>query len=386
MSHQSFDTRIVHNKINQGDALNSKSTPIYQTSSFTFKDLDHLESYYAGEASFSYSREKNPNTEELGQTVANLEGAEAGVAASSGTSAILAGILSVVQAGDHIVAAEDLYGGTHHLITKELTSFGFEVSIVSFADKKKVEEAIQPNTKLLYTESVSNPFLRVEDLEGLVSLAKEHDLYTMVDNTFATPYLLQPYKKGIDIVVHSATKYIGGHSDVTSGIVVGNEELMAKAKQKVSALGANLSAFEAWLTQRGVKTLGLRMKQQSANAQTLAESLQQDELVDQVFYPEYVSEQGHGAIVTIELSKKVDIEQFFRSLGWIKLTPTLGGLETTVSYPIRTSHRALTDEERALIGVNDYVIRLSIGIEESADIIAQFKEAIHESVKENSQK
>ncbi len=381
MSHSSFETRVVHNKVEQETAVHSKSTPVYQTSSFTFKDLDHLESYYEGETAFSYSRENNPNTEELGQSVANLEEAEAGVAASSGTSAILAGILAVVKAGDHIVAAEDLYGGTYNLITKELTSFGIEVTIVSFADPKEVEQAIQENTKLLYTESVSNPFLRVENLEKLVELARRYGLFTMVDNTFATPYLLQPCKQGVDIVVHSATKYIGGHSDVTSGVVVGSKEIMAQAKRKVISLGANLSPYEAWLTQRGAKTLALRMKRQSANAKEVADSLKQEELVERVYYPDHVSENGHGAIVTIELSRKTEIERFFRSLGWIKLTPTLGGIETTVSYPIKTSHRSLTDEERNKIGVNDYVVRLSIGIEESADMVSQFKEAITHSVK-----
>ncbi|MFC7062844.1 trans-sulfuration enzyme family protein [Halobacillus seohaensis] len=381
MSKRSFSTRVVHNKLNQDTALNSKATPIYQTSAFTFRDLDHLESYYAGEVPYSYTRENNPNTDELGQTVANLEGAPSGVAASSGISAIMAGILSVVEAGDHILAAEDLYGGTHQLITKQLASFGIEYTMVSFADEQSIEAAIRPNTKLLYTESISNPFLRVENIENLVKLGKQHDLRTMVDNTFATPYLLQPYTKGIDIVAHSATKYIGGHSDVTSGVVVGHEELITKAKQRIIGLGTNLSPFEAWLTQRGSKTLALRVKQQSHNADQVAQMLNEDDGVERVYYPEYVSERGKGAIVTIELAEKVDVEAFFKSLGWIKLAPTLAGVETTVSYPVRTSHRALTVEERNKIGINDYVIRLSIGIEEAEDIAAQFKQAIHQSIK-----
>ena len=380
MSHSSFETKVVHQKFDQKQVQNSKNTPIYQSTAFTFKDLDHLESYYEGGSPYLYSRERNPNTDELSETIAQLEEAEAGVATSSGMSAILAGILAVASPGDHIIAADHVYGGTHKLLNSELKTFGIEVTMVSFADLDKVKNEIKSNTTLLYTESVSNPFLRVEDLGALVSLAKDNGLYTMVDNTFATPYLLQPFTQGIDLVVHSATKYIGGHSDVTSGVLVGGGELIQKATQKVVTLGANLSPFEAWLTQRGAKTLALRMKQQSHNAKELARALQSNDHVHHVYYPEFVSDRGNGAIVTIELSERVQVETFFKSLGWIKIAPTLAGVETTVSYPVRTSHRALSDQERENIGINDYVIRLSIGIEEAADIIEQFQTAIKQSV------
>nr|WP_079477171.1 aminotransferase class I/II-fold pyridoxal phosphate-dependent enzyme [Halobacillus salinus] len=375
----SFDTKVVHQKLNQKQVQNSKNTPIYQSTAFTFEDLDHLESYYEGDVPYLYSRERNPNTDELSQTIAALEEAEAGVATSSGMSAILAGILAVASPGDHIVAADDVYGGTHKLLNAELDTFGIEVTMVSFRDLENVQQAIKENTMLLYTESVSNPFLRVENVEGLVQLAKDHGLATMVDNTFATPYLLQPVLKGVDLVVHSATKYIGGHSDVTSGVLVGKENLIQKATQKVVTLGANLSPFEAWLTQRGAKTLGLRMKQQSGNAKALASALEENDLVQQVYYPKFVSERGNGAIVTIELGQQVNVETFFKSLGWVKIAPTLAGVETTVSYPIRTSHRALSDAQREQIGINSRVIRLSIGIEETNDIIQQFEEALKQS-------
>ncbi|SFK38288.1 Cystathionine beta-lyase/cystathionine gamma-synthase [Halobacillus dabanensis] len=380
MTKPSFETKIVHHKADQRQVPNSKSTPIYQTSAFTFKDLDHLESYYEGESPYLYTRERNPNTDELAGTVAELEEAPAGVATSSGMSAILAGILAVVEPGDHIVAAEDVYGGSHKLITKEFPNFGIGVTMVSFADVEEVEKAVTDKTKLLYTESISNPFLRVENLEKIVGLARVKGLKTMVDNTFATPYLLQPYLSGIDLVVHSGTKYIGGHSDATCGVLVGDEALIQAAKQKMVTLGANLSPFEAWLTQRGAKTLGLRMKQQSYNAQKVAEALRENDAVDTVYYPAYVSERGHGAIVTIELSDAVDIDTFFRTLGWIKIAPTLAGVETTVSYPVRTSHRALSEAEREKIGINDYVIRLSIGIEDHEDIIQQLTSTIADSI------
>ncbi|MET3683160.1 cystathionine gamma-synthase [Alkalibacillus flavidus] len=376
MSKQSIHTQIVHQKIDQTEATTSKTTPIYQTSAFTFRDLDHIEQYYAGEVPYLYTRENNPNTAELGQTIAELEQAPAGVASSSGISAIMAGILAVAQAGDHIVAAEDLYGGTQQLITKQLASLGIDYTLVDFSSNDAITDAIQPNTKLLYTESITNPFLRVEAIESLVQIARDHQIKTMVDNTFATPYLLQPYTLGVDLVAHSATKYLGGHSDVTSGVIVGDPDLIAKANQKVVGLGMNLSPYEAWLTVRGVKTLALRMREQSANAKQVATHLSENNGVKHVYYPEFVSHHGNGAIVTIELAHNLDVTTFFKSLGWIKIAPTLAGVETTVSYPSKTSHRALTDEERNKLGINDYVVRISIGIEEGDDIVDQLNQAI----------
>ncbi|MGE8206934.1 trans-sulfuration enzyme family protein [Heyndrickxia sp. NPDC080065] len=377
---QSFETKIVHNSLKQTENIRSKSTPIYQTSAFTFSSLEELEGFYHGESPYLYTRTGNPNTDELGQAVANLEGAPAGVATSSGISAILAGILSVASTGDHIVAAEDIYGGSHHLLKQELNELGIETTFVSFGDVNEVRSAIQANTKLLYSETVTNPFLRVENIKALVQLGKKYNLYTMVDNTFATPYLLNPYLEGVHLVAHSATKYLGGHSDVTAGVVVGNEELIMKARQKVVNLGCNLSSFEAWLTCRGIKTMALRMERQAYNAQQLAESLSKNSHVKKVYYPTNLSTKGNGAIVTIELSESCDIHRFFSSLGWVTIVPTLAGVETTVSYPLGTSHRALSLEEQQKIGINKQVVRISIGIEEAEDIIKQFEEAIQLSI------
>ncbi|MBS4205963.1 trans-sulfuration enzyme family protein [Lederbergia citrea] len=375
----SFETKVVHQSQKNKNNFTSKASPIHQTSSFSFKDLDELEGYFEGETPYLYSRYGNPNTDELGAAVAALEGTESGAASSSGMSAILAGILAVVKNGDHIVACDDLYGGTYHLLDEELKNFGINVSFVSFANEEEVREAIQPNTKLLYTESITNPFLRVEDISGLVQLGQEFNLFTMVDNTFATPYLMQPCREGIDLVVHSATKYLGGHSDVSAGVIVGKENLIQAAKQKIVSLGGNLSPFEAWLTCRGVKTLALRMEKQSRNAQAVAVMLKQNENISKVYYPEGVSERGNGAIVTIELSQQCNIRTFFASLGWIKIVPSLGGVETTVSYPYGTSHRNLPAEAQEKLGINERVVRLSIGIENEQDIVEQFFQAIEKS-------
>ena len=375
-----FDTKAVRfPRKTKADTV-SKVQPIYQTSSFVFEDLDDLESFYEGKKDYLYTRVSNPNTDDLGMGVADLEGAPKGVATSSGLSAILAGVLAVVKSGDHIVACEDLYGGTFSLFDGELPDFGIDVTFVDFTNKEEVEKAIRPNTKLLYTESVTNPLLRVEDLSLLAELGEKHELVTMVDNTFATPYLLQPYRSGIDLVVHSATKYIGGHSDVTAGVLVGREDLLAKAKAKVINLGANLSPFEAWLGCRGLKTMSVRMERHVRNAAFLASELRDVEGVRNVYYPEYVAERGNGAMVSIELDGKTDVKTFFKSLEWVKIIPTLAGLDTTVSYPIATSHRSIPEDTRQKLGINKQLVRISVGIENENDIVSAFKNAVEKSL------
>ncbi|WLR54345.1 aminotransferase class I/II-fold pyridoxal phosphate-dependent enzyme [Mesobacillus subterraneus] len=371
-----FETEVLHSIHTKQKGIKSKATPIYQTSAFTFNDLDELEGFYQGEGSYLYSRVGNPNTDELGQSVAALEYAEDGVAASSGLAAILAGVLAVARNGDHIVAADDVYGGSFHMLKAELERFGIETTFVSFSDLDKVKQAIKQNTKLLYTESITNPLLRVEKLEEVISLAKNRNLTVLVDNTFATPLHVRPFLLGADLVVHSATKYIGGHSDVTSGVVVGKKELIAEARARIVNLGANLSPFEAWLTCRGLKTLALRMKAQSENARLLADSLSDNQNVAKVYYPFAEGEKGFGAIVTIELAEHVDTDLFFKSLGWVKIVPTLAGVETTVSHPLKTSHRALPPQAQAELGITYRLVRISVGIENSQDIIEQFKAAL----------
>ncbi|MBT2686241.1 PLP-dependent aspartate aminotransferase family protein [Bacillus sp. ISL-37] len=371
-----FETEVLHSIHTEQRGIKSKATPIYQTSAFTFNDLDELEGFYQGEGNYLYSRVGNPNTDELGQSVAALEHAEDGVAASSGLAAILAGVLAVVKNGDHIVAADDVYGGSFHMLKAELERFGVETTFVSFSDLGKVEQAIKHNTKLLYTESITNPLLRVEKLEEVIALAKKRNLTVLVDNTFATPLYVRPFLLGADLVVHSATKYIGGHSDVTSGVVVGKKELIAEARARIVNLGANLSPFEAWLTCRGLKTLALRIKAQSQNARLLADSLSENKNVSKVYYPFAEGEKGFGAIVTIELAEHVDTDQFFKSLGWIKIVPTLAGVETTVSHPLKTSHRALPPETQAELGITYRLVRVSVGIENADDIIEQFEAAL----------
>ncbi len=371
-----FDTQTVHFQQEISASVRSKASPVYQTSAFVFKDLEEMEAAFQKTDHFYYTRVNNPNTQDLGQGVARLEGAPKGVATSSGLSAILAGVLSVAKGGDHIVASEDVYGGTYTLLSRELTAFGIDVSFVPFADLEQVKRAIRSNTVLLYSESITNPLLRVEQIEHIVQLAQSHQLKTMIDNTFATPYFIRPYEMGVDLVVHSATKFIGGHSDVTAGVLVGNEDVMASAKEKVVNFGSSLSPFEAWLACRGLKTLSVRMERQAKNAATLAEHLKRHPSVKRVYYPKGVSAKGNGAIVSMELADACDVASFFKSLSWIKIVPTLAGVDTSVSYPAGTSHRTLSADMRDRLGITSNLVRISVGIEDAEDIISAFDNAL----------
>lgn len=374
----SFNTKALHGE-KLPKNIQSKATPIYQTSVFSFNSLEEMEGYYNGESPYLYTRVGSPNADELANIIARLEGAPDGVAASSGIGAITAAILAVAKSGDHIVAAQDVYGGTFYTMKEELSRMGIETSFVDFENLAAVEAAIRPETVILYTESIANPFLRVENLSGVSALAKQKELVFIVDNTFATPFLIKPYELGADLIVHSATKYIGGHSDVSAGVVVGSKEYIKAARARVVNVGMNLSPFESWLACRGAKTLGLRMERQSQNAEKVAEWLRTQQKVENVFYPKGVSERGNGAIVTIDLTKDADESAFFRSLGWIGIVPSLAGVETSVSWPFGTSHRSLNAEEKAAVGVSEKTIRISIGIEEAAEIIGQFEKALAEA-------
>lgn len=376
-----FDTKTVHFQENDGEKNKSKTKPIYQTSSFAFNDLNDMEEYFQGGKDHLYTRYSNPNTDDLGHGVAQLEEAPAGLATSSGMSAILVGVLSIASPGDHMIVPLDLYGGTYSLFQQEIQEWGLQVSVVDFKDYKNIEEAIQSNTKLLYAESVTNPLLRQENIEALTKFARNHELHVMIDNTFPSPYLIQPFTDGADLVVHSATKYIGGHSDVSAGVLVGTEELIAKAKKKMINIGANLSPFEAWLGCRGLKTLSLRMAKQSANAEKLARWFKKNTGAAVVYYPENLSEKGNGAMVSVDLGDDYDIYSFFESLGWIKIVPTLAGVETTVSYPLNTSHRTVPVEIRQQLGITPGTARISVGIEDSEDIIEQFSKALEHAKK-----
>ncbi len=378
---ESFETKTVHIHHNPVHPDVSKATPIYQTSVFAFPGLEEVEDYYAGKRDYLYTRNGNPNQVELAEAVARLEEAEQGVGAASGMGAIMAGLLAVLNPGDHLLASHEIYGGTYALLHKELSRFQIEMELIDLSRCESLEPHVRPNTKLFYLETITNPLLTVADLPYWMEQAKQHGLLTMVDNTFATPYLIRPMSFGADLVVHSATKYIGGHSDVTAGVLVGRRDLLQRAKEIVVSFGASLSPFEAWLAARGLKTLALRMERQCDNAEKIAAFLSQHAAVKTTYYPEendvaFFQHKRRGAMVSFCLADEARVYDFYRRCKLITLAPSLAGVETTLSHPVTTSHRALSVEQREASGITMGLVRLSAGIEAAEDIIADLRQAL----------
>ncbi|GED72310.1 methionine gamma-lyase [Brevibacillus reuszeri] len=376
-----FETKTVHIGHEPLRQVKSKSTPIYQTSVFAFAGLEEVEQFYTGDGEYLYTRNGNPNQAELSDAIAALERAEAGVSAASGMGAIMAGLLSVLGPGDHVLASHEIYGGTYALLYKELSRFGIELTSINLNEEASLADHVRPNTKLFFLETITNPLLTVVDMPYWIEQAKQHGLTVMVDNTFATPYLVQPYSLGANLVVHSATKYIGGHSDVTSGVLVGDPERIARAREIVVNYGASLSPFEAWLTARGLKTLAIRMERQCDNASQVADFLEKHSAIKRVYYPSkeatsFFHRQKQGAMVSFSLADESKIYDFYRALDWIKFAPSLAGVETSVSHPVTTSHRAFTEEQRQATGITMGLVRLSVGIEAAEDIIFELNRAL----------
>ncbi|RNB77290.1 PLP-dependent transferase [Brevibacillus panacihumi] len=376
-----FETKTVHIGHQPLRHAQSKTTPIYQTSVFAFNGLEEVEQYYAGEGEYLYTRNGNPNPTELADAIAKLEAAEEGVSAASGMGAIMAGLLAVLKPGDHMLASHEIYGGTYALMSKELSRMGIELECINLNELTSLEPFIRPNTRMFFLETITNPLLRVVDMPFWIKQAKQFGLSVMVDNTFATPYLVQPFLLGADLVVHSATKYIGGHSDVTSGVLVGRKDLVTRAREIVVNYGASLSPFEAWLTSRGLKTLALRMERQCDNASQVAAFLKGHPAVSTVYYPSeadtrFFTRNKQGAMVSFCLQDESKIYSFYRNLDWIPFAPSLAGVETSVSHPVTTSHRAFSEEQRQATGITMGLVRLSVGIEAAEDIIAELDKAL----------
>ncbi|MBO8162633.1 MAG: PLP-dependent transferase [Brevibacillus sp.] len=376
-----FETKTVHISHAPLGEERSKTTPIYQTSVFAFSGLEEVEQYYAGQRGYLYTRNGNPNQVELAEAIASLEEAEAGVSAASGMAAIMAGLLTVLSPGDHILASDELYGGTYALLAKELSRFQIELERINLKQMTSLDGHVRPETRMLLLETITNPLLTVVNMPHWIREAKKHGLITMIDNTFATPYLVRPILFGADLVVHSATKYIGGHSDVTAGVLVGRTDLIDRAREIIVNYGASLSPFEAWLAARGVKTLALRMERQCENAQQVAAFLRRHPAVRATYYPSesdvsFFHNPKRGAMVSFSLRDESQVYSFYRSLKWIKLAPSLAGVETSVSHPVTTSHRALTEEQRQASGITRGLVRLSVGIEADEDIIAELAQAL----------
>jgi cystathionine beta-lyase/cystathionine gamma-synthase len=375
--------------------IHPKVTPIYQTSVFKFNSLAELEEYYTvpGRGGrYGYSRSEHPNSDELVAEVAKLEGAEGGgVATGAGLAGLLAAVLATCQAGDHMLCPAELYGGSVVLLSVELSRLGIETTYVPLADLYDLAQHRKPNTKLVLAEVLSNPLLTVLDGPRLAKACQEQGLLLLIDSSFTSPILTQPLSWGADMVWHSVTKYLAGHSDVTAGVVVARDPAIGKRLRQVTTnLGLMLAPLDSWLAVRGLKTLRLRMRQHSENALAVAQLLAAHPAVAQVFYPGLATAPGHalateqllnglyGGMLSMRLAddSAEAVDRFIQKSKLFPLAPSLAGVASSCSYPTATSHRGLTDEQRRSLGITPGVVRLSVGIEEPAELLADLKQAL----------
>jgi len=366
-----LSTKLIHGGISEDPLTGAVSVPIYQTSTYRQKKLGQ-----PGE--FEYSRSGNPTRMALEELIAELEGGVKGFAFGSGLAAIHA-TLSLFQPGDHLILGDDVYGGTFRLLEKVFKPLGLAYTMVDSRDLTQLEAALTAETKALLLETPSNPLLKIIDLEKSAQWAKSHDLLTIVDNTFATPYLQQPLALGADIVLHSGTKYLGGHSDLVAGLATTNDDALAeKIGFYQNAIGGVLGPQDSWLLQRGIKTLGVRMEAHQKNAAIIAEELVKHPAVATVYYPGLSEHPGHeiaakqmrgfGGMVAFELVDESSVAAFVESLEVITLAESLGGVESLIEVPAVMTHASIPKEQREASGIKDGLIRLSVGIEDIEDL------------------
>jgi cystathionine beta-lyase/cystathionine gamma-synthase len=360
------------------------ATPIYQTS--TFEVIDNDQQLRATNTDKFYTRNGNPTNTVAESAIASLEGADGALLFASGMGAITTSILAMLKSGDHIVAQRDIYGGVTKFFSQWLPKLGIETTLVDTAEYDQHARAVRPNTKLLYLESPTNPLVRVVDLHKAAALAKKHALITMIDSTFATPINQRPIEFGIDLVMHSGTKYFGGHSDLICGIIAGRKDLIEKIHGTRTTLGGVMDPHAAWLLLRGIKTLAVRVQRQNENALRVAQFLARHSKVRRVHYPlleghperAVAREQMHGGggMLSFEVDGSgEDARRLSESLRLFTLAPSLGGVDSLVCIPVLTSHAMISAELRQKMGVTEQLIRLSIGIENVDDLIADLEQA-----------
>ncbi|PQJ72449.1 MULTISPECIES: trans-sulfuration enzyme family protein [Polaribacter] len=372
-----INTTCVHVGEVKDEQFKGAVSPIYTATSYAFDGVDVKR----------YPRYFNtPNQEMLHKKIAALEKTEDALIFGSGMAAISAALFAFLKKGDHVVIQQVIYGGTYNFIVSEFDKFGIEYS---FTESDKVEDfkpLIKANTKVLYIETPSNPLLGITDMKAIAALAKENGILTMIDNTFASPINQNPIDFGIDIMLHSATKYMGGHSDISAGAIAATTEHIEKIWKTAINFGGNLSDQTVWLLERSLKTLNLRVKEQTKNAQKMAEFLENNADIDRVYYPGLKSHpqyelakkqmKGFGAMMSFELSEGIDAMKFQNYLQLIKPSMSLAGLESTTVSPVQTTHALLSEEERLARGIKDGLIRFSVGIEEAEDLIKDILQAI----------
>ena len=347
-----------------------------------FTDLDDYEAVARGEKpGYYYGRNSNANRETLERAVAELEGAQAGVATASGMAALHAAILALAPRPTTIVATRELYGGTAALLRQDLEPAGYEVQFLDVTDLDAVRRSVQ-SAGLVIAETITNPLCRVPDLEAIATLARDRGVPFLVDNTFATPLLCRPLELGATAVMHSATKYLGGHSDLVAGVIVGEASLMGTARARVARTGTPLGPFDAWLALRGLRTLDVRMRRHSENSLVLARALRGIRGVVRVYHPlleggNRLLPHGSGGMMAFDLEGgREAVQRMINRFHLVTFAASLGGVETTISYPEITSHRSMSPEERAVLGVGPGTVRVSVGIEDPDDIVADFAQAL----------
>jgi cystathionine beta-lyase len=378
MSDMQLKTKMIHGGISEDSLTGAVSVPIYQVSTYKQDGLGQPKAY-------EYSRSGNPTRHALETLIADLEGGVQGFAFGSGLAGIHA-VLSIFKAGDHLILGNDVYGGTFRLMDKVMSNFGLEYDLVDLTDTTHLREVIKPETKAIYFETPSNPLMTVLDIKELASIAKENGLYTIVDNTFATPYFQRPLSLGADIVLHSGTKYLGGHSDVVSGLVTTNDkDLAERIGFMQNSIGGVLGPQDSWLVQRGIKTLALRMEAHAKNAKEIADFLVENEQVSKVYYPGLASDPGHqvaaqqmsgfGGMLSFELKDESKVKNFVEALEYFTLAESLGGVESLIEVPAVMTHASIPKEIREKAGIKDGLIRLSAGIEDIKDLLGDLKVA-----------
>ena len=386
---KNIETQAIHSGRINDEQFGSLATPLYQTSTFIFENAQQGADRFAGEAEgYIYSRLGNPTTRQLEMRVAAMEGMEDAAATATGMGAVSGALLANLSCGDHLISSKAVYGCSFALMNHQLTRWGIEVSFVDMANPAEIEAAIKPNTKVIFLETPVNPNLAVYDLTVIGKIAQQHNLISIVDNTFLTPVLQQPRKYGIDIVVHSATKYLNGHGDVVAGIICGTNEMIMNIKMTVlKDIGATISPHDAWLIMRGLKTIPIRMERHCSNAEKIAAFLENHKNVSQVFYPGLKSHPGHkfigsqmkaaGGVIAFEIkSDLVGGGDFINRMKLFSIAVSLGDAESLIQHPASMTHSPYTQEERLAAGISDSLIRISVGLENVDDLIADLSQSL----------
>lgn len=374
-----FATKLINNGNDKCKFTGALSVPIYQASTFHQEDIDNS-------PEFEYSRSGNPTRKALEETITYLEGAERGFAFSSGMAAI-ASVLTIFSAGDHIIASQDIYGGTYRVSTSIFNRLNIDVSFANTNNLEAIENGIRNNTRALFLETPSNPLFRITDIKKASEIAKKHNLITIIDNTFMTPYLQRPIELGVDVVIHSATKFLGGHSDVIGGVVAVKGETLANRVYTIqNSFGAILGPLDSWLLLRGIKTLKVRLDYQQKNAVKLAHWFREQPEIKNVYYPGLEGHDGYeihrnqadgpGAVLSIETVDREITRRFLKKIKLAAVAVSLGGIETIASYPYKMSHGSMPKHVKEELGINDRIIRFSAGLEDCDDLIEDFKQAL----------